>query len=298
MTFTVKNLAPRKKNYVVAIVVVLFLLAFVPFLVRQVKLWILAGQIRQTSKEMELLSGGMQKLKEQRQDTATSCQSTLSGLHRDAEWLRGQYDGLLKTRAELWEKMEGIMWYSIFSTNVAVASEPSDYRPSNAKDGYRKNSNGYAKPQPFIDWITVAERTNNYLAYYGQIYSIWDKIMREEGIKTEVAVCIAWADSHLWYAMTTDNNIGNVGNTDSGERRSFDTEESGIRAIASLALNGKYLSDATMVWELSNGWLEVLWLSRRAVYATSKSSWNANVLNCLTNIHNEKIDEKFEFRLQ
>lgn len=106
-------------------------------------------------------------------------------------------------------------------------------------------------------------------------------------------MCIAWADTHLGYATKTDNNIGNVGNTDSGKTRTPATLEQWIAAIF-WTLNGRYLWTKQTIWDLS--YAGDCKIKCDKVYATSNSNRQTNVLNCLSNIHMEQITSDFEFR--
>ena len=79
---------------------------------------------------------------------------------------------------------------------------------------YRKNTKGGGKPVPELQGDTVKERTDHMLKKHGYDPSVRHKIAKEQGIKTELLVAIAWADTHLGYASKSKNNIGNVGNND------------------------------------------------------------------------------------
>lgn len=156
-----------------------------------------------------------------------------------------------------------------------------------------KNKDWYAKPQPSLKSYWVENRTQELLHKYWHDYMLWEKLANNHWIKTEVVVAIAFADTHLWYATKTKNNIGNVGNTDSGKTRTPDTLEQWISAIFS-TLNNKYLWDKQTIWDLSYAW----WCKIRCdkVYATSNSNRQNNVLNTLSNIYQQKITEDFKFR--
>lgn len=144
---------------------------------------------------------------------------------------------------------------------------------------------------------TVKDRTDNMLKQYWYSPAMRHKIAKEQGIKTEVLVAIAWADSHLWYATKSKFNIGNVGNNDRWDTVEFPTLEAGIRAMGSYALNGKYLSHKTTVGDLSCwGYYARDMECQYPVYATSAENWNVNVLNLLTAIYGEQVDEWFIFR--
>lgn len=157
-----------------------------------------------------------------------------------------------------------------------------------------------AKPLPQLKTKnnSVENRTATFLKIYWHDYKQWKR--NSGNIKVEVLVCIAWADSHLWYALKWENNIGNIGNNDRWDVVHFSSLDNGIKAMT-YWLNNKWLGSYTMIWELSQWGRTVLWLKWCAekwefCYATSKENWNNNVLNCLSLIHNKQINEDFIFR--
>lgn len=114
-------------------------------------------------------------------------------------------------------------------------------------------------------------------------------------------VCIAWADSHLWYALKWDNNVGNIGNNDRWNVVNFSSLDQWINAISKW-LNNRWLGSYTIIGELSQWWRTVLgmkWCAEKweFCYATSPDNWNNNVLNCLSLIHNQQINEDFRYKL-
>lgn len=110
-------------------------------------------------------------------------------------------------------------------------------------------------------------------------------------VKKELAVCIAWADSHLGRALKSTNNIWNVGNNDRWQVVHYKTIEAWIEAIYRVLTN-KYLWHKQSVWSLSvwGGWSQPR-------YATSLENWNNNVLNCLNTILDPTINKSRNFRL-
>lgn len=148
-----------------------------------------------------------------------------------------------------------------------------------------------------MKWYTVQERTDSILRSYWHDPKLWNGIAKEQWIKTEVLVAIARADSHLWYATKSKNNVGNVGNNDRWDTVEFKTLEDGIRAMGSRALNGKYLSHKNTIGSLSCWGYYSQWLEcEYPVYATSAENWNNNVLNLLSAIYGYDIKEDFDFR--
>lgn len=158
---------------------------------------------------------------------------------------------------------------------------------------YKVNKDGRAKPQPKLYSSWVEARTKEMLKKYWQDYRIWNRLWSKHFIKTEVAVCIAFADTHLWYATKTTNNVWNVWNNDRWDTRTPKSLEQWIEAIY-LTLNNKYLWMKQTIWDLSFAWSCKNNCSK--VYATSNSNRENNVLNCLSNIYQTQIESDFNFR--
>lgn len=165
---------------------------------------------------------------------------------------------------------------------------------------------GSRKPIPTIIGLTTQERAKEWLetAWLGYTLPTWKRLGEKYEIDYTLPICIAWADSHLGKALKSKNNIGNVGNNDRGDVVHYDTLEKGIGAIFR-TLNNKYLSGNAVLWELSWEGRKLLNLvdckstkSDEKCYATSIGVWNTNVSNCLSVIHNDTIDERYNYRGQ
>ena len=57
-----------------------------------------------------------------------------------------------------------------------------------------------------------------------------------------MVICIAFAESTLGRFLSTNNNIGNVGNNDRGDRIAYSNPYNGARLIP-LTLNNQYLGN-------------------------------------------------------
>lgn len=123
-------------------------------------------------------------------------------------------------------------------------------------------------------------------------------------IKPEVLVCIAQADSSLGKALKTTNNIGNVGNTDSGAVKHYSSLGLAIAGMGE-TLNNQYMKGNTIIGQLSQGGRNIINTkyscsqapSPYKCYASSEYNWNKNTLGCLRDIFKDKtINENFEFR--
>lgn len=96
----------------------------------------------------------------------------------------------------------------------------------------------------YVEGISEIERQKNFLKTYAapifQDYTVWIQESLAESIDPTFVMCVGFAESSLGTNLTTESNIGNVGNTDSGERRTYTDPTSGIRAIAAV-LNNNWL---------------------------------------------------------
>lgn len=128
---------------------------------------------------------------------------------------------------------------------------------------------------------------------------------RYQGIREEVPFAISWADSRCGQDLTTANNYGNVGNTDSGARMGFKNAFRGWISIID-TLNNQNMHGIEKVGHLSQGGRNKMVVKNSCYrapapykcYASSEYNWNANVLRALRVINgDDSIDENFLIRL-
>ncbi|MDD3262714.1 MAG: peptidoglycan DD-metalloendopeptidase family protein [Candidatus Absconditabacteria bacterium] len=157
----------------------------------------------------------------------------------------------------------------------------------------------YARPidvtnLKIMEGNTVDERAHNFLGLYGVgIYKYLQ--FREDAVKNtnidrDVVICIAFAESTLGKYLSTANNIGNVGNDDSGNRVPMQSALGGARSIA-LTLNNQHLGHYHTINQLSR-----YGNSDGKIYASSPINWQTNVLKCLSQIKGFYIPEDYPFR--
>ena len=138
---------------------------------------------------------------------------------------------------------------------------------------FRTNSEWKAKALPNVEPTLEA-----FAREYGQDPQDFIDAGKKYNIKPEVILCIARADSDLWRAMKSKNNIGNVGNNDRWDTREFDTIRDGIFEIGK-ALNNWYLGNKKWIQDLSRYWN--CEKDCQYIYASSEENWENNVMNCL-----------------
>jgi hypothetical protein len=165
---------------------------------------------------------------------------------------------------------------------------------------------GSMKPINPLKWNTVDERAKEFLDRVGLWHTLptWKALGEKYKMDYTLPMAIAYADSHLWKATKTKNNIGNVWNNDRGHTQEFETLDAWIEAIFWSLARWKYMNGHITIATLSGEGRKRMWLPwcneekdyKKKCYATSMGVWSTNVTNAMSVIHNTKIDENYEFR--
>ena len=167
---------------------------------------------------------------------------------------------------------------------------------------WRYNAAGYSQSPAGLTAEVADARAKQLLEAYGfdkrfgltpgYGWEIFKKVGKRYGIKPEFLVCVAKADSSLGKNLKTDNNIGNVGNNDRGNRVHLPDIGSGIDHIG-LTLTNKYLA-----YKQSIGSLTPVGGGTSPFYSTSQEgNWYNNVRNCLAEItNNPTVNADWAFR--
>ncbi|MCX6825354.1 MAG: peptidoglycan DD-metalloendopeptidase family protein [candidate division SR1 bacterium] len=141
---------------------------------------------------------------------------------------------------------------------------------------------------------TLAKRESQFLTRYGVgIYkqvAFREDVVKDTNIDKDMVICIAFAESTLGKYLSTNANIGNVGNNDRGDRVPFYSAYAGARAIP-LTLNNAFLGAYHTINQLSR-----YGNKDGKIYASSPINWQTNVLKCLSQIKGYYIPEDFPFR--
>ncbi len=134
----------------------------------------------------------------------------------------------------------------------------------------------------YVEGANERERQENMLLKYAssafQDKTMWIEASIGESIDPTFILCIGMAESSLGKHLTTDGNIGNVGNTDGGDRQSYNSPAAGVHAI-SRVLNNTWLGTYITVDQLS-GWGN----TRGPIYASSPTNWHENIVKCMSAI--------------
>ncbi|USN54387.1 MAG: hypothetical protein H6765_07615 [Candidatus Peribacteria bacterium] len=120
---------------------------------------------------------------------------------------------------------------------------------------------------------------------------MWYDGAKDTNINPLLGMCIGFAETSF-KNFKSENNIGNVGNDDSGNTVEFDTPLAGVAALYA-TLNNQYLGEYQTLDQLSRyGNLDGY------IYASSPFNRQKNIMTCLSSIYDTYIPEDFAFRLE
>lgn len=185
----------------------------------------------------------------------------------------------------------------IESTTTTGTDENLATKESHCPDYRRFNKNWVSQCCPTLSSVWVKLRTEELLQHYWlNNYNEREVIWRLHNIKTEVLVCITYADTSIGRYMKSKNNIGNVGNNDRWDTVNYRSLLKWIDAIGR-TLNNKYLWQYEELRQLAGstnpGWPN---------YATEltnwirSQNWIINIQNCLSLIYDSKQNGGFKIR--
>jgi hypothetical protein len=143
------------------------------------------------------------------------------------------------------------------------------------------------------------ENFKNFINRFNSNVKPWDvwNVEHFYWIKEWVIACIAFAETSMWTrGYWLCNNVGNVGNNDRGNRHCYATVQWGLEAMWQ-TLNNWNLWDKQTIGCLSKaGHCTETWDNGK-IRASSTSSRENNVVNCLEAIYQQEIDPStFIFR--
>ena len=184
--------------------------------------------------------------------------------------------------------------FEILDTSIV---KDKDVLPEGYQIKYLRDK--YARPIDITDLQlmtgnTLIKRESQFLIRYGVwIYkqvAFREDAVKETNIDKDVVICIAFAESTLGRYLSTNANIGNVGNNDRWDRVPFTSAYAWARAIP-LTLNNAYLWEYHTINQLSR-----YGNKDGKIYASSPINRQTNVLKCLSQIKGYYIPEDFPFR--
>ena len=154
---------------------------------------------------------------------------------------------------------------------------------------------------PTVEDQVIIDKINAYLVKHkSPLGGNYGKFLLEMGKKYKrhpyAVVAIIQADTSLCKKLKTKFNCGNVGNTDSGAKKSFSSWEQGLEAVFQTLIN-KWLGNATKLCQLSRGgWKycpEGEIINGGKFYASSLLNWDINT----TAVFSELMGVKFNRNL-
>lgn len=132
---------------------------------------------------------------------------------------------------------------------------------------------------------------NTYATQPFKNWNMWIDSAMSAKVDPSFMMCIGLAETTLGNHLKTPYNIGNIGNTDSGDTISFSSPQEGLAWMAK-TFNNKYLGKYTKVSELSR------WGNTSGpIYASSSSNWHDNTIRCLSALKGRFVEDDYEFRI-
>lgn len=202
---------------------------------------------------------------------------------------------------EVWKNREAVdpLRYLTLA-DIDYKKLPALYQPKFVNDLVEKTGTGTDisgyKIRFTLKGDTEEERQKYLLSTYAtkdfQNWEMWTDTALDANIDPSFLMCIGLSETTLGNHLKTRYNIGNVGNTDSGDTVSFSSPQEGIAWMAK-TFNNRYLGKYTKISELSR-WGNKTW----PIYASSSSNWHDNSIRCLSALKWRFVEDDFHFRVK
>jgi hypothetical protein len=132
---------------------------------------------------------------------------------------------------------------------------------------------------------------SKYWAKWFKDWNVWVEEAVDGNIDPTFMMCIALAETWIGRNVKTENNVGNIWNTDSWATKTYPTPRSWIYWMAR-TLNNKYLGQYEHINELSR-YGNKTW----PIYASSPDHWNNNIVKCMSEIKWKYVPDDYKFRI-
>lgn len=149
---------------------------------------------------------------------------------------------------------------------------------------WQLTEDGTHQEMPVVEWNTEHDKFKNLASSYWLDASQIRAVENHYGIKEWVILCITIAETSWWNRWAWWKNIWSVGSNDRGDRPTYALMESWLEDIGK-TLNNKYLWSKQTLWCLSNAGSCKESNDNGKRYATSESSWEKNMVACLSTIY-------------
>lgn len=160
------------------------------------------------------------------------------------------------------------------------------YEYSNAKETWRVFN---------LEGDTELERQKDLIERYAhpsfRNWNMWVEESLNWNIDPTFTMCVWLAESWLWRNTLTLNNVWNIWNNDSWDKRIFNTPQQWVYAMIS-TFNNRYLWSHTEIQQLSRyGNKDGL------IYASDPVHWHSNVTTCMSSVKWYYVPDDYNFRL-
>jgi len=172
---------------------------------------------------------------------------------------------------------------------------------------YKEDETDDTKRRFSIEWDNEIERQQYLLTKYARSdfrdWNMWVSQSLDGWIDPTFVMCIWLAESGLWVSLTTDYNVGNVGNTDGWDRVAYPNPRAWVYSIVR-TLNNRFLWNTQSVDKLScYGNSEATLCDRskpvwQFVYASSSDHWHNNIIKCMSHVKGIYVPDDYEFRIK
>lgn len=194
---------------------------------------------------------------------------------------------------ELMKNGEFIDPYSVMDISIFESKEelPQEYRMKYLQDYFAREINLNNVEQ--LPGDTILERRDAFLDRYAtwpyRDPSLWYDGAADKGIDPIFGICIWFAETSF-KNFKTANNIGNVGNDDSGNTVVYGSPLAWVKALYNV-LNNQYLGWYRTINELSR-FGNADWY----IYASSPFNRQKNIMKCMSAIYDYPVPEDYPFR--
>ena len=132
------------------------------------------------------------------------------------------------------------------------------------------------------------------LRHYAPLFIEFSKKYK---IDSDFAVAVCMAETKCGKHMATANNFFNIGNTDGGNRVSYETVRQGVEAFFYTIASGTYQKHNYRIGDYSAGGKKVVGNNESKAYASSVLHWGENVKDVMKELKNAPIDEWYQVRV-
>ena len=168
----------------------------------------------------------------------------------------------------------------------------------------KTNSKWIAIKKINLQGNNIIDRSTSLLQqYWRENTKQWFDLSEKYWYKPEFVICLAQAETWLWWEKKSYHNYFNCWNNDRWDTVSFSNLEHSFRWLHYSCLDGKYLKNKQTLSHLNPPHKDSTCQQERTdecnyVYASSEENWMNNMTNCISNIHQKQIWSDYNFRTE